>query len=202
MRLFVALIPPPEVVADLDDFLASRRAAGPDLRWTDPEQMHVTLAFLPQVSEPKLEPLLDALSVRCARIGPHGIRLGAGGALPSPYAARVLVLGADPQPWLGATAKAVRSAAAHAGSAVDGGRFIPHATVARMRRPIEATRWVRILHGYESPGWVAAGATLVRSHLGQGRERRPRYESLAEFAFGTGDGPAPASPIRQNRAHA
>ena len=41
MRLFVALVPPVEVVEHLDDFLDVRRAAAP-YRWAGTDQLHVT----------------------------------------------------------------------------------------------------------------------------------------------------------------
>ena len=46
MRLFAAVVPPPEAIEDLAAFLEPREEAGPDLRWTTPEQWHLTLAFM------------------------------------------------------------------------------------------------------------------------------------------------------------
>jgi 2'-5' RNA ligase len=46
-RLFVAVWPPPDVVALLADTVARLAPSAPDgLRWTRPEQWHATLAFL------------------------------------------------------------------------------------------------------------------------------------------------------------
>ena len=61
MRLFAAVIPPDEVVEDLDAFLAPRREAGP-FRWTLPEQWHLTLAFMPDVEERRLDDLVERLA--------------------------------------------------------------------------------------------------------------------------------------------
>jgi len=73
----------------------------------------------------------------------------------------------------------VRRAAGHAGAAPQGGPFHPHVTLARSRRPIEATRWLRVIDGYAGPAWTADEVTLFVSHLGEGRGRRPRYEPVA-----------------------
>lgn len=184
MRLFIALIPPPEIREHLSDFLDPRREAGPDLRWSDPDQLHLTLAFIADHPQAGLDRLTDALAQRCARLAPGAVRLVGGTAFPNPYVARVLALGAEPEVWLAATARAIRHTAGHAGADVDGGRFRPHLTIARLRRPVEATRWVRILQAYESAGWVADSVALVSSHLGQGRAGRPRYDVLAQFPLG------------------
>ncbi len=61
MRLFVAVVPPDEVLDDLEEHLEPRRDAGVDVRWTDRHQWHVTLAFLGDVPERRLDDLTEAL---------------------------------------------------------------------------------------------------------------------------------------------
>ena len=177
MRMFVAVIPPAEVIEDLEEFLEPRREAGTDLRWTDPEQLHLTLAFLPEVSTASVDRLIDALGDRLACVPALAVRLAEGGAFPNPYAARVLFAGAEGR--LESLARAARGACVRAGAEVDGGRFHPHVTIARSKRPLEATRWIRVLQAYDGPGWVADEVALIESHLGEGRGRRPRYERVA-----------------------
>ena len=67
MRLFVAVIPPEHVLEDLGDFLEPRREAGPELRWTDPNQWHLTLSFMGEVPERTVEPLVERLAARATR---------------------------------------------------------------------------------------------------------------------------------------
>ena len=57
MRMFVAVVPPPEVVEHLDAFLDLRRASAA-YRWAPAEQLHVTLAFLAVVPHRKLDDLV------------------------------------------------------------------------------------------------------------------------------------------------
>ena len=52
--MFAALVPPPEALDHLDQFLQVRRGTG-DFRWVQPDQVHVTLAFLEHVPEHKLD---------------------------------------------------------------------------------------------------------------------------------------------------
>ena len=61
LRLFVAVLPPPPVVAAWDTLLEPRRDADPSLRWTLPESWHVTCAFMPAVPETRLDALAEAL---------------------------------------------------------------------------------------------------------------------------------------------
>jgi len=66
---------------------------------------------------------------------------------------------------------------------VDGQRFRPHITVARLGHPQEVTSWVRLLDAYRSPTWTVDRVTLVASYLGAGPRGRPRYEPVEEFAL-------------------
>ncbi|HET7397886.1 MAG TPA: RNA 2',3'-cyclic phosphodiesterase [Intrasporangium sp.] len=185
MRLFVAIVPPAEVLEDLAAHLQPRIEAGREVRWTDPHQWHVTLAFLGQVPEHRLDDLVDVLGASAARRQPLVLRLSGAGAFPNPYAARVLWVGVEQlRGDLAAAARGIRSAAGSVGATPDGARFHPHVTLGRFPRPTEATRWIRVLDTVETPAWTATHLTLVESHLGQGRGGRPRYEVVAELPLG------------------
>ena len=181
MRMFVALVPPTEVLENLGEFLDPRREADPSLRWTEPFQWHLTLAFLPEVGPSRLDDLMDRLTRAAARRGSIMVTLAGAGAFPGPDRARVLWIGAtgDPPEALPRVAAGVRAAANKSGVAVEGGRFRPHLTVARLRRPEDATRWLRILEAYDGRSWRADSIELIESHLGEGPGGHPRYEPIA-----------------------
>jgi 2'-5' RNA ligase len=190
MRLFVAVVPPEPALEDLADFLEPRQDAGAELRWTDPSQWHLTLSFMGDVPERTVEPLVERLTARASRFTEETVAIAGAGAFPNPYRARVLWAGVREQldGGLRSLATGMRHACSAAGAAPEGGRFHPHITLARLRRPTEATRWIRVLEGYAGPSWTASEVTLVASHLGEGRGNRPRYEEVASFALG------PATP--------
>ena len=182
MRLFVAVVPPDDVLDDLEEHVEPRREAGPDIRWTDRHQWHVTLAFLGAVPEARLDDLTEALGRSAARRDPLVLQLAGAGAFPNPYAARVLWAGVEQvRGDLGAVAGGIRRASTSAGATPDGTRFHPHLTLGRFHRATEATRWIRALDAWEGPAWRVDHLSLVESHLGEGRGRRPRYEVLAEL---------------------
>ncbi|GAB3686974.1 RNA 2',3'-cyclic phosphodiesterase [Angustibacter aerolatus] len=187
MRVFVALVPPPEAVEHLEAFLDVRRDADADLRWSRPEQWHVTLAFAADVRERVLDDLVDGLSEAAGRRPALDLAVAGGGAFPDAASARVLYAGLVAPPGgaddvgeqLQRLSAATRTACARAGAPVDGARFTPHVTLARLGRPRDVTRWVRLLATYEGPAWTAGELHLVRSHLGQGRHGGTRHEPLA-----------------------
>jgi RNA 2',3'-cyclic 3'-phosphodiesterase len=178
MRVFAAVVPPQEVLDHLEEAISPRREAGAGLRWTDPHQWHVTLAFMATVPDHAVEPLVERVAESVAEVGPLRLALHSAGTFPDPGAARVLWTGVTGDD-LGPLARRVRSAANRAGAAPTGGPLHPHVTLARFPRPTEATRWVRALEPYAGPAWTASEVTLIASHLGEARGRRPRYEELA-----------------------
>ena len=155
MRLFAAVVPPAEVLEDLDEFLAPRREAA-KFRWTVPEQWHVTLAFMPAVADRHLDDLVERLTRAGRRRTPFRLRVAGGGAFPNPARARVLWTGVETDQRsateLDRLASGARAAAAKAGAGAEGGRFTAHLTLARLGRPDEVSSWVRLLDGYAGPG--------------------------------------------------
>lgn len=187
MRMFVALVPPEDAVEHLDEFLAVRREVAP-FRWTLVDQLHVTLAFLAQVPDRRLDDLVERLERAARRRTPVTARVAGGGAFPDPARARVLWAGLDlddaGRTEVSRMATGARAAASRAGIAVDGQRFRPHLTVARLGRPAEVSSWVRLLDGYEGPVWRTTEWALVASHLGEGPGRRPRYQQVSTLPVG------------------
>ena len=187
MRIFAALVPPEPALADLGDFLEPRRDAGPDLRWVDPSLWHVTLAFMAEVTEAQVDEVAEAVAVAAARRDEPALTLRGAGAFPHAADARVLWTGVGGEPSalesLSGLSRAVRLACSQAGASPEGGPFHPHLTVARSRRPFEATRWLRTLDTYDGPGWVAEEVTLFASRPGS--KGRPRhYEPVATMPLG------------------
>ena len=202
--MFVA-VPLPEAVAeDLEEFLEPRRegaGAGWGFRWSLPEHWHVTLAFLEHVPDRALEDLVERLTRAARKRSVMTARLTGGGAFPDVGRARVLYAGMEvDRVELSRAATGARAAASKAGIEVDGRRFRPHVTLARTKRPIQATSWVRLLDAYRGPEWTIDEVVLVASYLGQGPRGRPRYERVESFRLGrAGSGPAPADAPPRGR---
>jgi 2'-5' RNA ligase len=185
--MFVAVVPPPEVVEHLDAFLEVRREAAA-YRWTPAEQLHVTLAFLSDVPDRKLDDLVERLGRAASRRHAFAATVAGGGAFPNAGRARVLWAGLDldddGRTELSRMATGARAASSRAGVPVDGQRFRPHVTVARLKHPAEVSAWVRLLDGYRGPTWTVDRTTLLASYLGEGPRNRPRHEVVEEFSVG------------------
>ncbi len=187
MRLFVAIAPPAAVLDELDARVGPLRARQEDLRWTNREAWHVTLAFLGQVDEATVSRLMPRLERAARRY--HRIRLAFSGAGAFPAAGRANVLWSGlsgDREALARLAASVAAGASRAGTPPPGKarRFQPHMTLARCRTPADVTDLVAALASYRGQPWTADRVHLVRSHLGGaelGRSGPPRYSSLASW---------------------
>ncbi len=185
--MFVALVPPTEVLEDLAEFMTPRQETESGFRWADREQWHVTLAFMSDVEDRSLDDLVARLGRAAARRTPFPVAIAGGGAFPNVGRAKVLYAGlelGEHREELRRLVTGARAAANKAGAEAGGGKFRPHVTLARIGRPTEVTKWVRVLEAYRGPTWEAAEIRLVESHLGEGPRNRPRYEVIESFPLG------------------
>ncbi len=200
MRMFVAVIPPEPVIEDLEEFVGPRRGEVP-FRWTQPDQWHLTLAFSREVPDRSYDDLVDRLARAARKRTPVEARIAGGGAFPNVGRARVVYAGVQTDAEeLRRTATGARAAIAKSGAEVDGQRFKPHLTLARMGRPVEASRFVRLLDAYTGPSWRVDQIALVASYLGEGPRNRARHEVVETFSLGRADsGPEPVDAPRHGR---
>jgi 2'-5' RNA ligase len=177
VRAFIGL-PVPEVLlaplATLQGAISVGRAVPLD-------DLHLTLAFLGDISDPVAEEVHTALDMqrlpRCA-LAPGGLATY-GGSPP-----RLLALEIGAEPALSALQAQVARAVAQAGVLLERRRFRPHVTLLRFGSdlgPGEQARLHRALDGLILPEMPAAEtriARFYRSHLGP---QGARYDVLAEY---------------------
>lgn len=181
MRLFVALNPPEAVLEEVETAVAPYARWSSDVRWIPKERQHLTLSFLGDVEEDRVERLAPLLE-RAASGHPRlELYVAGAGAFPRTSRARVLWMGVagDRDPLIGLAAS-VAAAARHAGIEQEKRKFSPHLTLARCREPADLRPLVDALAGFAGSAWTAADVCLVRSHLGP----KPWYETVSSWPLG------------------
>jgi 2'-5' RNA ligase len=134
MRLFVALEIPSAVRENLADFLRALRGVSPQTRWLRPENLHVTLKFIGEVSETKLAAVRGALagvrSEQHVAIDFRGL-----GFFPNEKHPRVFWAGIEASPNLRTLAADIEKATEELGITREQRPFSPHLTLARFESP-------------------------------------------------------------------
>lgn len=182
MRLFVAIVPPEPVLAELAVTMAPFQARSPELRWTRPDAWHLTLAFLGEVSE-RLLPDLQARLGRAAKRHPsQRLAVAGAGAFPAVKRATVLWAGLHADRLaLRRLAESVAAGARRAGAPPpdEGRSYRAHLTLARARQPTDLSALVGAMAELSGTPWTAADISLVRSEPVAGQAHR--YEAVASW---------------------
>src|SRR5438105_2300283 len=129
MRIFVALDIDASIRAHITRFIEGVDGFAPDARWVRPESLHVTLKFIGEQPEAKVEEIQRALATIKAK--PVDITFHGYGFFPTAKSARVFWIGIDAGPELAELAKAVDDAVAPMGIPKEARPFSPHLTLAR-----------------------------------------------------------------------
>jgi 2'-5' RNA ligase len=172
-RLFVA-IPVPEPVRD--EIAVAQRELQPlaphgVVRWTKPEQMHLTLKFLGGVPADRVEELKESVQNICA--GNSALRLRAKGIgfFPNARSPRVIWAGVGDEEERLADLQREIEGAVHPFAAEPGAEnFVGHLTLGRFkdarRREIEQlVNHAQTMGDRRFDGWTAQEIEIVRSEL-------------------------------------
>ena len=187
MRCFVAAWPTPGVLSALGNL---PRPAADGVRWTTPDQWHVTLRFFGELTETDVA--VATTSLRRAACSLPAPPLPGRPRPPAPLEAHggpaTRFLGPGLIVWpvegLAASAKAVEAATAEIGQPVPDRRFLGHLTIARGRRGVDL-RTQRDLLAPLDMSWAVTSLSLVRSDL---HPEGARYGVVASFPTGGGGG--------------
>lgn len=185
LRLFIALPVPQTVIGELQRAQNELRAVlkGGGVRWTQPEQIHLTLKFLGNVPSSDVRNLVDATVAACCSFSPIRLQVRGIGFFPSIRRPRVVWADVREE---GENLRGLQSAIARASAPFttekDDKEFAAHLTLARVRniRPNEARvlgEAARCMSERSFGAWTAHKVEIVRSELDSAGSR---YSSVGE----------------------
>lgn len=131
LRLFVAI----DLPESLRDSLARLQAGLPGANWIDPDNFHVTLRFIGEIADHRLEEIDERLAAITAP--PFDLALAGVGSFARGREPISLWMGLDRSEPLMALQRRIDRALSRAGFASDEKRYTPHVTLARLRRTPE-----------------------------------------------------------------
>jgi 2'-5' RNA ligase len=142
-RIFCAFELPESLRLRLAKHATTVREAVPEAAasWSRPENIHLTVKFFGNVDEAKV-PLISAALQRAVReFGPIEIQVGKAGVFPRPSRPQVLWIGIeDPSGGLSRLHARLEDECGREGFPKEERAFRPHLTIARIRKPGNASR--------------------------------------------------------------
>jgi 2'-5' RNA ligase len=184
MRIFIAIELPQEIKVALGRLQQELKKAGADVKWVETENIHLTLKFLGEVDEEKLENIKQALEEVASGNQQFKIRLASCGAFPKIISPRVIWVGIDQgDKETKMIASGLEEKLAALGFAKEERPFSSHITIARTRSGLNRLKLVQELEkaqshfGGKNLEFTAGKLTLFKSTL---KPTGPVYQALHE----------------------
>jgi 2'-5' RNA ligase len=182
MRLFVALDIPDAVRRALRELMARLRPEGAGARWVRPEGMHVTLKFLGETDDAKLDSIRAALSsVHSGQAVESDFR--GLGFFPDEFHPRVVWCGIEASPNLPLLAADVDRALQPPGFPAESRPFTPHLTLARFNSHKGLDTLVRAANNLKSYYFGSARSSEFHLYQSVLKPSGAEYTRLATFPF-------------------
>jgi 2'-5' RNA ligase len=184
VRAFFAVELGREVKSFLADIQNQCKAHARDVKWVNPESMHLTLKFLGPTSTDLISALEEAARDACATVSPFTLSVAGAGAFPGPARPSVVWVGiSDPTGAVSELAARLETRVESLGFPREKRPYRPHLTLGRVRRAGPApdlTSVLRSLEGIVGPSFPVNRLTLFESVL---QPSGARYTPLFQVAL-------------------
>jgi 2'-5' RNA ligase len=134
VRLFVAVNFPPILRQEVWEALQPLREANYPVRWVDVDQIHVTVKFLGNVDDERVDAIGQAVRDAAAGTRRFALPLGGAGAFPNAKRPRVVWIGCEAVPALELLQHTMERRMERFGFPLEGRPFRPHVTLGRVKR--------------------------------------------------------------------
>jgi len=185
MRLFVGIGLPDGCRDAISRVLSPLRERGDAVSWTRAENLHLTLKFLGEVPEDRVEPLAAEMAAAAGDARPFDLLLEGAGGFPTISSPRILWVGIreplDPVRKLHQNMEDVLSGA---GFPREGRSFHPHITVGRVRRRLSREQIERIGAALSGKRFGVAHADSYRLYESRLSPSGAVYTVVREIRFG------------------
>lgn len=134
IRAFVAIPLPKDVTEYLAEIITELKLTLPEksVKWVQPENIHLTLKFLGNISKSTLHFLVEKLKSD-NRFLPFDLTINKIGAFPSMYKPQIIWVGTSSHDTLSELAQFVEKSTSMVKNENDSKSFSPHLTIARLR---------------------------------------------------------------------
>ncbi|MEZ0395865.1 MAG: RNA 2',3'-cyclic phosphodiesterase [Anaerolineales bacterium] len=165
LRSFIAIELPAEIQQAITRATADLQAALPRplIRWVAPQNIHLTLKFLGDVSPGNLERLADVLRLEAKTHAAFRAAVGGLGVFPNPRRPRVIWVGFEAPADLARLQHSVEAVCARLGYPPEGRAFSPHLTLGRVAQTASAADLERIRQSLQTAAVAPLGNFLVEA---------------------------------------
>jgi len=179
VRCFIAVEIPLPIREVIGRTIQDLQQSGSDVKWVSTGNIHITLKFLGDTEESRIDDIRNALEKKLSHYQPFCIKITGAGSFPAGKYPRVVWVGVEESAALNLLQQDVEQEMAALGFPADGRRFMAHATVGRVK---SSRRLAELANRLQGAGEVSfghfevRGISLMKSDL---KPAGPEYTCLA-----------------------
>lgn len=185
IRTFLAIELPKPILKKIEEVQGDLRSAHADVRWVNPEKIHLTLKFFGNIEESRIDLILKSIEEPIRNTLPFSLKVRGVGAFPDLKNPRVVWMGlVDGKGVVGAFQKQIESQSGKIGFQSEDRPFHPHLTLGRMKSSRGKEDLVGRMEKHieeEFGDFPVEGVVLFKSDL---RPAGPIYTPLKELRLG------------------
>lgn len=182
VRIFFAIDLPGSAKEMLAKYIGSlkKRSKSHDIRWSRPENLHITLQFLAEVQSKHLATMIEnvRLSLEKAIVNAE-LTLGSLQLFPSPYRPRVIVLDIAPQQPLASLAGLIGEGIQASGYEIEQRPFRAHLTLGRIKHAQDVD--LHFLAEFKAPPMEQISVNEVVLFRSEPQQNGSRYSILEKI---------------------
>jgi 2'-5' RNA ligase len=154
---------------------------GDNIKWTNTENIHITLAFIVDTGEEQVSVISKMLKDKCEGFGKFGLIIKGAGVFKSINDPRVIWTGIEPSEKLLYLNELIISGLATAGIRLEARPFRPHLTLGRIKQLKQVNDLKELIERYRDKEIQKAAVNEVILFESLLLQSGPVYKSIAEF---------------------
>ncbi len=182
MRTFIAVGISSDAREKIAQIQAEFRKGDADVKWVEPENLHVTLKFLGEVSEDKLSGIIEKTRLALSEISNFRVHLSRIGSFPNLKSPRVVWVGtSEGKEGLKKLNEKIEEYLSHLGFPREKREFSAHLTIGRVRSPREKGKLVNKIEELGSTDVGEFSVDKVLLMESQLSSKGPTYRIIEEI---------------------
>jgi 2'-5' RNA ligase len=185
IRSFLAIELPEPILRKIGEVQGDLRSTQGEVRWANPEKIHLTLKFFGNIEESRIDPIFKSIEEPIRNTLPFSLKVRGVGAFPHLKNPRVIWVGlVDERDVLTSLQKGIETHLERIGFRPENRPFHPHLTLGRMKSSRGKEGLVGRMERYkeeEFGNFRVEAVVLFKSDL---RPSGPIYTSLKEMKLG------------------
>jgi 2'-5' RNA ligase len=134
IRSFLAIELPKPILRKIEEVQGDLRLTRADVRWVNPEKIHLTLKFFGDIEESRIDPIVKSIEKPVKNTLPFSLKVRGVGAFPQMKNPRVIWMGlVEEREALSSLQKQIETQLEEIGFQPEDRSFRPHLTLGRMR---------------------------------------------------------------------